>query len=78
MIVDRGHDFPIEIENQLVEYGRDMWAFREQPESGTARALNSYLGEHRKLALSLWQKNYPNNSPLQLRISNTTDSYHPE
>lgn len=48
MIVDKGKDFPDDVEQQLLSYGRDMWAFRPQPERGTTRALNSYLGEHRK------------------------------
>ncbi|KAF6762757.1 Ribokinase-like protein [Ephemerocybe angulata] len=47
MVVDKGKDFPEEIEKQLLGYGRAMWAFRQQPASGTTRALNSYLGEHR-------------------------------
>ncbi|TFY72501.1 hypothetical protein EVG20_g506 [Dentipellis fragilis] len=46
MIVDRGADFPAEIESQLVAYGKDMWLFRDH--SGqTTRALNSYKGDHR-------------------------------
>jgi hypothetical protein len=48
MLVDKGNDFPEGIEQQLLSYGDAMWAFRPQPTSGTTRALNSYLGEHRK------------------------------
>ncbi|TEB35435.1 Ribokinase-like protein [Coprinellus micaceus] len=47
MLVDKGNDFPEGIEQQLLSYGDAMWAFRPQPTSGTTRALNSYLGEHR-------------------------------
>ena len=47
MIVDRGHDFPISIERNLLEYGREMWMFRDQPNHSTTRANNSYRGEHR-------------------------------
>ena len=47
MIVDRGHDFPISIERKLLEYGREMWLFRDQPHHSTTRAKNSYKGEHR-------------------------------
>lgn len=47
MIVDKGDDFPEKIKQSLVEYGRDMWLFREQAEAKTTRALNSYRGEHR-------------------------------
>ncbi|KAF8164977.1 Ribokinase-like protein [Crassisporium funariophilum] len=47
MIVDRGHDFSPLIEAKLLEYGQEMWMFRDQPLCGTTRALNSYRGEHR-------------------------------
>ncbi|KAG5646415.1 hypothetical protein DXG03_003465 [Asterophora parasitica] len=48
MIVDRGRDFPSSIEAKLLEYGSEMWIFRDQPHLPTTRALNSYRGEHRK------------------------------
>lgn len=47
MIVDRGHDFPADVQDTLAAYGEDMWMFRDQKESGTTRALNLYKGEHR-------------------------------
>ena len=48
MIVDRGEDFPQEIDAILRKYGESMWFFREQPGDTTTRALNSYIGDHRK------------------------------
>ena len=48
MIVDRGPDFPLEIERTLLEYGSEMWVFRYQPDHRTTRALNSFRGEHRR------------------------------
>jgi hypothetical protein len=53
MIVDRGYDFPKEIEEKLLSYGEDMWLFRDQPGCPTTRALNSYYGDHRKYERSL-------------------------
>ncbi|GLB33586.1 putative pfkB family carbohydrate kinase [Lyophyllum shimeji] len=47
MMVDRGHDFPASIEANLLEYGPEMWIFRDQPDRLTTRALNSYKGDHR-------------------------------
>jgi len=47
MIVDRGPDFPVDIERTLLEYGSEMWMFRYQPDHRTTRALNSFRGEHR-------------------------------
>ncbi|EAU84575.2 hypothetical protein CC1G_00094 [Coprinopsis cinerea okayama7 len=47
MIIDKGRDFPLEIEQKLLQYGKEMWSFRDQPNALTTRALNSYLGEHR-------------------------------
>jgi hypothetical protein len=48
MIVDRGEDFPQEIDAILRKYGESMWFFRAQPGDTTTRALNSYIGDHRK------------------------------
>ena len=48
MIVDRGPDFPVDIERRLLEYGSEMWMFRYQPDHRTTRALNSFRGEHRR------------------------------
>ncbi|PPQ72525.1 hypothetical protein CVT24_004831, partial [Panaeolus cyanescens] len=47
MIVDTGNDFPQDIKDKLHSYGSEMWLFREQPNRGTTRALNSYRGDHR-------------------------------
>ena len=47
MIVDRGNDFPSDIQNTLEQYGKDMWLFRDDRERCTTRALNIYHGEHR-------------------------------
>jgi len=47
MIVDRGHDFPESIQQQLDEYGRDLWIFRDDASRATTRSLNSYRGEFR-------------------------------
>ncbi|KAL0949572.1 hypothetical protein HGRIS_009621 [Hohenbuehelia grisea] len=46
MIVDRGHDFPQNIQESLDHFGPEMWHFRDQT-CGTTRALNSYKGDHR-------------------------------
>jgi hypothetical protein len=48
MIVDKGGDFPQEIDAALRKYGESMWYFREQPCRTTARALNSSIGDHKK------------------------------
>ncbi|KAH7916744.1 Ribokinase-like protein [Hygrophoropsis aurantiaca] len=47
MIIDRGQDFPSEIQSKLLSYGTDMWHFRDHSNRGTTRALNSYRGDHR-------------------------------
>ncbi|KAF5370016.1 hypothetical protein D9758_001261 [Tetrapyrgos nigripes] len=52
MIVDKGHDFPPEIQVELEKYGSDMWMFRNQPEALTTRALNSYRGDIRKIRIT--------------------------
>lgn len=48
MIVDRGTDFPESVQQALDTYGSDMWIFRDQKESKTTKALNSYCGERRE------------------------------
>lgn len=48
MVVDKGRDFPQEVDATLRKYGESMWFFREQPGNTTTRALNSYIGDHRK------------------------------
>ncbi|KAI9510441.1 Ribokinase-like protein [Russula earlei] len=47
MIVDKGVDFPQEIDAALKTYGESMWFFREQAGVTTTRALNTYSGDHR-------------------------------
>jgi len=47
MIVDRGHDFPGDIQAALEHYGPDMWLFRDNPDAVTTRAVNIYQGDHR-------------------------------
>lgn len=47
ILVDRGNDWPKEIEEELVKYGEVMWVFRDKPDEPTTRALNLYTGEHR-------------------------------
>ncbi|KAI0080739.1 Ribokinase-like protein [Panus rudis PR-1116 ss-1] len=47
MIVDRGPDFPDDIQRQLEDYGSDMWLFRDGKASVTTRALNIYKGDTR-------------------------------
>jgi hypothetical protein len=48
MVVDKGNDFPPDIEEKLLSHGKDMWLFREQPDRGTTRSLNSYRGDTRE------------------------------
>ncbi|KAH9978057.1 Ribokinase-like protein [Lactifluus volemus] len=48
MIVDKGVDFPQEIDDVLKSYGEDMWLFRNRLGAGTTtRALNRYTGDQR-------------------------------
>jgi sugar/nucleoside kinase (ribokinase family) len=47
MIVDRGNDFPQDIQNRLLTYGSDIWHFRDDINRVTTRSRNSYRGEHR-------------------------------
>ena len=47
MVVDRGHDFPVHIQDKLDAYGSEMWMFRDDPTRGTTKALNHYRGDHR-------------------------------
>ncbi|KAJ6599288.1 Ribokinase-like protein [Mycena vulgaris] len=49
MIVDRGSDFPLSMENKLKEFGDEMWVYRNQP-IGTTRAINTYRGDYRSFA----------------------------
>ncbi|KAL7282156.1 hypothetical protein ACG7TL_003625 [Trametes sanguinea] len=47
MIIDRGNDFSPQIQQALDAYGPDMWLYRDNPNRGTTRAINSYRGETR-------------------------------
>ncbi|KAG2152948.1 Ribokinase-like protein [Suillus clintonianus] len=47
MIVDRGNDFPQDIQNRLLTYGSGMWHFRDDMNRVTTRSMNSYRGEYR-------------------------------
>ncbi|KAI0002985.1 Ribokinase-like protein [Russula compacta] len=48
MIVDKGADFPQEIDAALRTYGDSMWFFRDQPGAATTRALISYTSDHHR------------------------------
>jgi len=50
MIIDRGNDFPSSIQAKLDSYGSDMWLFRDNPDIGTTRAINTYKGENRRFS----------------------------
>ena len=52
MIVDKGIDFEPKVLEQLNEYGREMWIYREHADRGTTRALNLYRGDNRGLVYS--------------------------
>lgn len=72
MIVDKGEDFPPDIERSLVHYGESMWAFRSRAANVTTRALNSYRGEHRNFEyLTPRIRITPNDLP-SLKISKPT------
>lgn len=47
MIIDRGNDFPQDIQNRLLTYGSDIWHFRDDLNRVTTRSRNSYRGEYR-------------------------------
>ncbi|KAF9246977.1 Ribokinase-like protein [Melanogaster broomeanus] len=47
MIIDRGDDFPQDIQEKLLSYGSDLWHFRDHSDWATTRALNSYRGDVR-------------------------------
>lgn len=51
-IVDKGHDFPLDVDTQLKTYGEDMWLFRENMNRETTRELSIYRGEHREFVPS--------------------------
>ncbi|KIP12869.1 hypothetical protein PHLGIDRAFT_20867 [Phlebiopsis gigantea 11061_1 CR5-6] len=47
MIVDRGHDFPEDIQKALESFGKEMWLYRDDPTRETTRAINEYKGDFR-------------------------------
>ncbi|KAK7695647.1 hypothetical protein QCA50_000283 [Cerrena zonata] len=47
MIVDRGYDFPLDIQTKLEKYGTDMWYFHDDQSRVTTRARNTYIGDSR-------------------------------
>ncbi|GAA6028422.1 hypothetical protein JCM8097_007023 [Rhodosporidiobolus ruineniae] len=70
IVVDKGNDWPKEVEERLHTYGREMWVFREKPDEPTTRALNLYTGEHRDFKyLSPRKRLEPIDLPAPLRTS---------
>ncbi|KAG2118961.1 Ribokinase-like protein [Suillus discolor] len=47
MIIDRGNDFPQDVQNRLLTYGSDIWHFRDDTNRLTTRSRNSYKGQFR-------------------------------
>ncbi|GAA5936785.1 hypothetical protein JCM1841_006457 [Sporobolomyces salmonicolor] len=69
ILVDRGNDWPKEVEQRLNAYG-PMWIYREKPDEPTTRALNLYTGEHRDFEyLTPRTRLEPKDLPSQLRTS---------
>jgi hypothetical protein len=54
MVIDRGNDFPRAIQTKLDCYGSDMWLYRDHPDMGTTRAINTYKGDHRGYHIDLY------------------------
>ena len=88
MIIDKGADFPRDMDATLRTYGESMWFFREQPDAATTRALNTYTGDHREyvcpkmctrvLTTPISHRSHPrckNLTPLKLPISHPQDAY---
>ncbi len=48
MIIDRGRDFPEDVYAALMNYGEQMWVFRDRDDGLNTLALNLYRGEHRE------------------------------
>lgn len=48
MVIDRGHDFPAGIQEELDTFGADTWLFRDNPGIVTTRAVNAYKGDFRR------------------------------
>ncbi|TCD71346.1 hypothetical protein EIP91_011117 [Steccherinum ochraceum] len=42
MIVDRGHDWPNDIQKQLEVFGKDMWLFRDDASRSTTKHLSRF------------------------------------
>ena len=68
MIIDKGVDFPQEIDATLKTYGESMWFFREQPDAATTRALNAYTGDHREYVPARAFSAYPSQALVTLHI----------
>lgn len=47
MVVDRGSDWPVPIQEKLDAFGPEMWLYRDQPDCLTTRAVNIYRGDYR-------------------------------
>ncbi|GAA5862695.1 hypothetical protein JCM8547_003515 [Rhodosporidiobolus lusitaniae] len=70
ILVDRGNDWPKEVEEELGQYGRKMWIMRDKPDEPTTRALNLYTGEHRDFEyLTPRTRLEPRDLPSRLRTS---------
>ncbi|GAA5958664.1 hypothetical protein JCM8115_000317 [Rhodotorula mucilaginosa] len=70
ILVDRGYDWPKDLDEELAAYGSEMWVFREQPDHPTTRALNLYTGEHREFKyLSHRTRLEPKDLPPPLRTA---------
>lgn len=78
MIVDKGYDFPKEIEEKLLGYGEEMWLFRDQPDHPTTRALNSYHGDYRKYERTLGGVRGLTEALVQFQVSNGSNTYYSE
>ena len=57
MIVDRGHDFPADIQAKLDSFGQEMWLYRDDTSRGTTRDLNEYKGDLRGCVLRIYIRN---------------------
>lgn len=56
--MDRGHDFPGDIQRKLDSFGEGMWLWRDDPARETTKALNEYKGDHRGCASSHGSRPY--------------------
>jgi hypothetical protein len=46
-VIDRGYDFPSEVQESLNKYGDDMWLFRDRNDRETTRSRNTYRAGER-------------------------------